>query len=390
MVSTLNRDTKLNFLEGVRGTAALVVVLHHLGLIFFPAINYLDKTKTHLGEGKLEMLIAGTPLSIFFNGSFAVCVFFVLSGFVLSHKFHQRGDKNILKEYAVKRYFRLLIPVAVIILICYLLSVFNLFTIHSVDKTTSASEWLGGIFLELKGPLDALKNIFVDVFFNNDNRYNPVLWTMTIELMGSFLLFGFLALCSSETKKSYWLHIIVVVVILMMEKKIYACFIFGSLLSKLYTEGFSLKVIWNVPLKILLLLIGLYFSTYPHGNFVATSIWRYLEWPGYDMPQLVHVTGAFCIMFVICFSNGLKSFFALKPWVYLGKISFSFYLLHFPIICALGTAVFGYYIQSAGYLNAFLLACAASIPLTFVLAHFYHKWVDKKGIVLAEWIGKRV
>src|SRR5687767_11167726 len=111
-MNTELQKNKLEFLDGVRGVAAIIVVLHHFGIAFFPAINFLDPEKIHLGNGQLELTIAKTPLNIFFNGGFAVSVFFVLSGFVLSYKFHLSGSRQLLTTYAAKRYFRLLLPVA--------------------------------------------------------------------------------------------------------------------------------------------------------------------------------------------------------------------------------------------------------------------------------------
>jgi peptidoglycan/LPS O-acetylase OafA/YrhL len=178
------KQQKLAFLEGVRGVAAVIVVFHHFGLAFFPAINYLDKSRTRLGDGSLELMIARSPLNIFFSGGFAVAIFFILSGFVLSYKFHESHDYRILKTSAAKRYFRLLVPVSAIILICYLLYVFQLYRVKDISTITGASDWAGGLFTGLGGIGDMLKNIFIDVFFNNDNRYNAVLWTMTIELLG--------------------------------------------------------------------------------------------------------------------------------------------------------------------------------------------------------------
>ncbi len=385
-----SQKNKLGFLDGVRGIAMIIVVFHHFGLAFFPAINYLNPEKIHLGNGGAELLIAKTPLNLFFNGGFAVSIFFVLSGFVLSYKFHLSGSRKLLTEYAAKRYFRLFIPVAGSIVICYLLHVFGLFTTKSAENITKSPEWLGGLYTNMKGPGDVLKNAVLDVFLNNDNRYNPVLWTMTIEFLGSLLLFSFLAL-TGDNKKTLLLHIIVAVLILLTDKKFYAAFILGSLISKLFVSGFSFpKGIKGIVIKCLLLTAGIYFSSFPQSVFTQQSIWKPLDWSwtsGYD---LFHVLGAFCILFVICFDRNFIRFFSIKPFLYLGKISFSFYLLHLAVMCSLGFFVFSEFWKPGSYFIPFVISFLVSMAVSFVVAHFYYKWLDKSSIRFSERMGKLI
>lgn len=379
---------KLGFLDGVRGIAMIIVVLHHFGLAFFPAIHYLDPEKIQLGNGKMELLIARTPLNLFFNGGFAVSIFFVLSGFVLSYKFHLSGSQSLLREYAAKRYFRLFFPVAGSIIICYILHISGLFTTGSVEKITKSSEWLNGLFSNMKGPGDLAKNLFLDVFLNNDNRYNAVLWTITIEFLGSLLLFAFLALTGGN-KNTVLLHVIVAALILLTDKKFYAAFILGSLISRLFVNGFSFpKGFKGIAVKLLLLIAGVYFSSYPQGFFTQQSIWKPLDWSwtsGYD---LFHVLGAFCILFVICFDKNFMRFFSLKPFLYLGKISFSFYLIHLAVMCSLGCFIFSELWKPGTYVIPFLAAFSISMAATFVISHFYYQWIDKSSIRFSEKIGK--
>lgn len=389
-MNTESLKNKLGLLDGVRGVAMLIVVLHHFGLAFFPAINYLDPEKIHLGNGEIELMIGKTPLNLFFNGGFAVTVFFVLSGFVLSYKFHLSGSRKLLTEYATKRYFRLFLPVAGSIIICYFLHISGLFTTKSVGDITKSSEWLNGLYSNMKGPGDVLKNMSVDVFLNNDNRYNAVLWTMTIEFLGSLLLFSFLAL-TGDNKKTILLHIIVGVLILLTDKKFYAAFILGSLISRLFVNGFSFpKGLKGTLIKFLLLTAGIYFSSYPQGFLTQQSMWKYLSWSWTNGYELFHVLGAFCILFVICFDKNFMRFFSIKPFLYLGKISFSFYLLHLAVMCSLGCFIFRELWKPGTYLIPFLVSFAASMAVSLLISHFYYKWIDRSSIRFSEKMGKLI
>ena len=79
----MNQSGKIQYLEGIRGVAALMVFFHHFLLAFFPSFNFAgDPATSHLGT--FELNYWRTPLSVFTNGEFMVSLFFVLSGFVLS------------------------------------------------------------------------------------------------------------------------------------------------------------------------------------------------------------------------------------------------------------------------------------------------------------------
>lgn len=86
---------KIKYIEGIRGLAAIIVVLHHYTLAFYPALNFGDSNQTNFGNGSLELLFANTPLNLIYNGGFAVSVFFILSGFVLSNAYHQSQNAHI-------------------------------------------------------------------------------------------------------------------------------------------------------------------------------------------------------------------------------------------------------------------------------------------------------
>src|SRR4249920_301079 len=108
------RGGKLGYMDGLRGVAAFVVVLHHFALTFRP-----------------ELVAAVSPLTLLFAGHFAVCIFFVISGFVLSYKFFETSRADVVTSGAVRRYFRLMPLVLTAVLISYLLLRFGLY--HNFD-----------------------------------------------------------------------------------------------------------------------------------------------------------------------------------------------------------------------------------------------------------------
>src|ERR1700741_4157400 len=105
------RDARrLHQLDGLRGIAALTVVVFHYLSAFVPALTP-DQTKN-------PHWLSDTPLAVTFNGPFAVVVFFVLSGFVVSKAALGQGP---LPLTIALRYLRLTIPMLVSVLLAWLL-----------------------------------------------------------------------------------------------------------------------------------------------------------------------------------------------------------------------------------------------------------------------------
>lgn len=382
------KQSNLNFLDGTRGIAMMIVVFHHFVYAFYPTINTMDGAQIHLGNGNLELFISNSPLNLFFNGGFAVSIFFVLSGFVLSYKFHQTTDFKLLTSYSIKRYFRLLIPVAGSILICYILHLSGVLYMNDVKAVTKSELWLGGIFNNMtEDGTSITRNIFYQVFFEYDKTYNPVLWTMTIEFLGSMMLFAFLGIVGSN---KHWLllHVVFALILLYLDQKFYASFILGSLIAKLFVIGYTLPSgIKGTLIKLSLLMIGIYLSSFPENIHIEQSIWAPINFEGTNCYQISHVIGAFILLFVICFDKYFIRFFSLKPFTYLGKISFAFYLLHLVIICSIGCGVFLHLYKHNSYTVSSLGAFGTSMAVTFLVSHFYYLWVDKTGTKLANKIG---
>src|SRR5215210_4811056 len=98
---------KLVELEAARGVAAVVVLVHHVLIAFFPrfhGLRFPDETVS----------MYGTPLFALINGSAAVVVFFVLSGFVLTKEIFEKRSTTKLLISAVKRWPRLVPSVFVV------------------------------------------------------------------------------------------------------------------------------------------------------------------------------------------------------------------------------------------------------------------------------------
>jgi peptidoglycan/LPS O-acetylase OafA/YrhL len=116
---SVEHNERVTSLDGLRGIAALVVLVHHTfltqpGL----AAPYLDPTPS---GGGLDWWLTYTPLHLVWAGTEAVFVFFVLSGLVLALPAVKNGGFN-LRGYYPRRLLRLYLPVWAAIALAVLLA----------------------------------------------------------------------------------------------------------------------------------------------------------------------------------------------------------------------------------------------------------------------------
>jgi peptidoglycan/LPS O-acetylase OafA/YrhL len=183
---------RLRFLDGLRGWAALVVVVYHASWELF----------------KAYMPGLHSPLPGLVNdGKLAVYVFFVLSGLVLSYPALNGGGIAFLQKTALRRYVRLVIPIAVVTFLSFAMIRLGLMANVAASHALGNEDWLGALFVT--GPTFPawVKFAFWKVFFAYDPKasFDMVLWTMPIELAGSFMVFALLALTGESLRaRLFW------------------------------------------------------------------------------------------------------------------------------------------------------------------------------------------
>ena len=120
--SDTHTPSKILALEGVRGIAAMIVVFSHLRNMFLvdsdtQLLNVLSAWPDAMAKATV-LVVEGL-----LDGAFSVWTFWVLSGFVLSHKYFKHIQREqlqaariVLVDAAIRRYPRLLIPVLLSVL----------------------------------------------------------------------------------------------------------------------------------------------------------------------------------------------------------------------------------------------------------------------------------
>ena len=365
---------KIESFDGLRGLACIAVLLCHFLTAFFPlGMNYSYPgvasviTSSHENISLINTLISMPIISFFSNGSLAVCIFFTLSGSVLSKNAINTNQTSILARIN-KRILRFYAPVSLSIIVSYIFFLSSQNENILAGKITG-SAWLSNFWVGDIPLSELLKEILYKSLFVGSSSLNPVVWTMKIELLGSVLLMSYLYLTKNTPA---WLKTINIIglAIFMIE-----AFEYQSIYYALFFLGASINNAVKVKSKTLLFIVfisGLYLGTY-------CNAYGYININGvsfYDTKIIFNSIGSLLVVYSVhcgfatrVLSGGISKF--------LGRISFSLYLIHFPLLMTYSTF---FYIQFGNSPFAMILNLTTTVALTIILATIFYYLVDKKNM----------
>ncbi len=357
-------------LEGLRGVAALTVVLSHALFAFEPGLfkDVYPEMQATWPEIAWPLLpFEWPPLNALINGSFSVCIFFVLSGLVLTRLYSQTGDAQVLISRAIRRVPRLAIPIAASVVVAYALFAAGLMR-NLPAAALSNSTWLAGYYPDSLSIGTALREASYGALLRGSALNSP-LWTMPVELIGSYLAFAF---AMKERRVGWVLFAIGTFGAIVLTGKanlpFYLCFAAGTLLGRIDPASVPRLV------KFAALPVGLYL-----GGFEDNAAYRWIidALGGNVVPlqRSVHCLGAVCVVIAAISTAWLAKWLASRIPALLGRLSFSVYLLHFPIMCSLGSAI---YLAAIGWGHgvASTLAISAVLIATVAAAYPFHRFID--------------
>jgi peptidoglycan/LPS O-acetylase OafA/YrhL len=369
----LVEDRRVAALDGLRGIAALIVVVFHFLCLLYPAFVPDMSDDPHR--------IADTPLGLLWNGPFAVSLFFVLSGFVMAGAADRR--RALIVSNFVTRYLRLALPVlASVVFAWLLLSAFPQATADLGLAMAEPSRWLNYTYQHTIPPLYlAVADGLAGNFLRGKSGFNNVLWTMQIELVGSLGLFVLYWLSGGRIRVVMLL--LGGVAILSFARDAYLGFVLGALLYEARKAGLLRAV--PAVLPAFFLVAGLLLGAPGRGT---PERWGLPEMP--VQWTIGHTTGVVPVLaaaLILLATLTLPRFsgllaHALPRW--LGRISFSLYLVHVPLLY---TLVAYAYVQLP--IDPALLAILY-FSVTLLLAHAFTLAFDEPTLRLLRPVRNRL
>ena len=362
---------KVQYLEGLRGIAAMQVVLLHFVTGFMP---YSAKH-------------AWPPLRILFDGHTAVYVFFLISGAVLTPSFARPGPFT---AKLCKRVVRLAIPVAAAAVIATVL-IAAMSRAHGTAAALTGSKWLAmdssgaptfehlareiGLDSLLLGYREA--TLFMPLAHSltpMDHSLDAPFWSLHLELYGSLLVLCLVTLRAWSRR----LHLIAIAACaIAFGTHPMFLFVLGHLLPPRLAGGGK-----GIP-GALLLLLGLLMS--------ATKNWPILE-PTHaflshtelasapTLFQFQSQLAAIALFLGVRHTPFLWPALQSTPFRHLGRLSFSIYLLHFPILFTVICLAFT-------VLPSVTAAFVLFVALTLLAAAAFQRWIDAPAIALSHRLG---
>jgi peptidoglycan/LPS O-acetylase OafA/YrhL len=355
-------------LESIRGIAVLFVFFYHLY-----GVSFSGETK----PGSYTL-----PMAFIAGGNTGVTLFFVLSGFLLSLPFIKGADKGqfpSIRDYFISRTLRIL-------------PLYYLVVVASILITGNFDEGLAALTFQYVG---------FDIF-----PYSVVWWTLSTEVQFYILLPIIMFLLNSTNGRLILLVLFIFWVLsyylltlsdyeisrsyeMIRTKSIFArlpAFIFGigtafaynHYNAKPFKSSKNQSYYSCFALVILVLILGFILQSALNMGANAETLWH-----------IHHTFEALCwtlILLLLVTTNPLgKSIIINSINAFLGKISYSIYLLHVPIM---------FYIvyplqQSVGvgkYINSieFVLASTLSIAATIIASYISYQLIEKPFLKLKQ------
>ncbi|KAH7393408.1 acyltransferase family-domain-containing protein [Cadophora sp. MPI-SDFR-AT-0126] len=406
------RDT--DYLDGLRGIAAFIVVIHHLVKRPYPA--YQDGFASTPQNWHLLQL---PFLRLFYTGGTMVAVFFVISGFALSSKGIQliRSQSpslfRVVASATFRRSVRLWLPSVAVSFFAFLLQRMGLLTDHSQHRADTT------LSTEIQSYIGYVKDL-VDVYSWNKAQgfYNPHLWTIPIEFRCSMIIFlCLLGLSRTKTMVRIGVELLIIVHASWNDRWDVISFVGGLVIAEqhyyrkakaVYTP-ISLSETDHIPssehptqsrskriLYFCALVLGMYIGSFPHHKGCDTPGFQWVckvdrHQPVNDKWRYTSAYGAFLSVISISNLPSVQRIFTTPLASYLGKISYAFYLTHGIVLRVLITPLQNKMLAAA--VNKPEIWYHGAVALSGVLlligipvADFVWRALDMPSVELAKWL----
>lgn len=418
------------YLDGLRGFAAFLVYWHHHEL-WAHVPPQLTTLESSFGFGGFHYFAALPVVRNFFHGGhFAVAVFFVISGYVLSAKplsLIHAGDQAKLADNLgsalFRRWLRLYIPI-----ICTTFVYMTL--VHAFGI------WIDGLERKphyFKAVFDWFTELKSFSFVFNKGKvgwlsYNFHLWSIPVEFKGSVVIYTSLLAFSRFTRNArLWCEAGLVFYFLYVVDGWYcALFVSGMLLNDLdqlaAKDDLPSFITRCRPYKKAIFSSMLAAAAYLGGCPAHSAVGDLRKNPGWYLlsfltPQAIPDAKWFFLFWAAVFLvtstqhiAWLKRFFETRFCQYLGRLSFSLYLVHGPVLWTLGDRLYAavgwpkdsrynnipqwvnlFPLSKSGPLGlemAFLVPHLILLPVTFYLAEVVARAFDEPSVRFPQWLYK--
>jgi len=315
---------RLHELDAVRGIASLIVVFEHFSDLFY------ERDGVRLSDP--VSILKATPLGVLVKGPAAVATFFVLSGFVLSLTLRANAKRLSASGFVLKRICRLYLP----FLFGFLFSVCAdaLVSTHGIS---SLNAWFNKSWDHPVDLRDALSHAFLINHYDY-TEYNKAYWTLAYEMQLS-LVFPAL-FWASEKLNNRWAAVSSCALMLIGTSNLghynahlvylataTGMFLLGILIARNRERLQEAYRDSSPTLRMALLVIAVLAFTYAGAlSFRFATV---------QFSPAILAVGAAIIVTLASADQRHVAILRSAPLQFLGKISYSLYLIHLTVLYTL-------------------------------------------------------
>lgn len=359
-------------LDGLRGLAAAIVVFRH------------SVEGVTMPEPLWNSLFR-SPAALLLNAQGAVQIFFVLSGFVLALSLSRGRGRFDWVQFYVKRIFRIHPPFVFAVLFAWGASLFY----TAIPRGLGLSQWLAMWTDVEAAPRDVLASL---AFPGDGAGLLPVGWTLQIEMIFSFLL-PVLVLAARPLRGVPLL--VVAALLLLLPREAHVLW---------YTIDFAFGVlVFRERERLRRVLGGL--PGWGQGGVVFASLAvlcapLVLQGPGATVGDFCAVgftashvavmsVGAALLVASVVSMPALQRALSARPCLFLGRISYSLYLLHYPLLLMIASAAVpeGLPLGRLGFIASVM---AASIAFSVFAYQLVELPSIRAGNRICRWLAPRL
>lgn len=374
---------RLAALDGLRGLASVVVLLHHIALLH-PAVAaiYLFGAPPP-APGSALWVLTGTPLQLLVSGQEAVLVFFVLSGLVVALPALRAGFDWF--AYLPRRLVRLVLPVAGSVGLATLIVL-----VTRPDASRASSAWVAA---SIGSPDPRTVLLDLDLLYGAFVLNNP-LWSLRWELVFSILLGAYVVVgLLARGRRGLILTAAGAAAVMAVGRGLdheplyyLAVFLLGTVLAvrlddvRRLTElrpGRSGTALWWLALVVALLALCSRWIIWPWFPGAITS-----SSAAGDVAGVVAAFGAAMVVLIAAAWPGAARVLEWRPVRWLGRVSFSLYLVHVPILVGVGAVVGAVAGPERWWLTAVIAA-----PVALGVAELFTRFVEMPSHRLSKRVG---
>lgn len=370
-------QTRLGQLDGLRGMAALFVLLSHVIRV------------SGAWDGGVVPALDRTPLHLLVGGREAVLLFFTLSGFVLALPFLSGADRPY-GSYVIKRVFRIYIPYLAAVLLAFAGA-----TLLARGYIPGMSDWFQTHWNQPPSGRDIANHVGMLGRFRS-SEYGLSFWSLIHEMRVS-LVFPFVVLpvirWGTGRAALYALSFSVAGVVwaslsgigltggageYAVTVHLIGIFLFGAMLAK-HREAIVERIRdLRAPARIAILLLGA--ACYIEGRRVTeimgeTTVAQALEHWTFALGAGVAIT------FLLASARAGRAF-THASLAFLGHISYSLYLLHGVVIYALVHIL-------SPYLPVWLIL-ALALPAAIAVGALSARYIEEPAMAMGRNLSERL